>query len=191
MIADARSRLPDVEFQQVDLQTWQPAPRFDLIYGNAVLQWLPDHATLLPRLVSCLRAGGCLAIQMPDNLEEPSHRLMAKVAREGPWAKVISAGAITRETLGSIEDYFGLLHDAGCVADIWRTTYVHPLEGPPAIVEWFKSTGLKPYLDPLPAADRAAFLTLYEAEISKAYPRQADGKVLLRFPRLFFVARKV
>ena len=191
MIAQARKRLPDVIFSEMDLQNWNPPERFDLIYANAVLQWVPNHPALLSRLVSFLKTGGCLAVQMPDNLDEPSHQLMTETARNGPWSDVFATRATPRETLGSPEDYYAWLQRAGCRVDIWRTTYIHALDSANAIVEWFKATGLKPFLDPLPSDRRAAFLKQYEAEIANAYPSQADGKVLLRFPRLFFVAQRM
>ena len=84
MIEAARKRLPQVQFDTVDIGTWDENGPFDVIFANAVLQWLPDHATLLPALVNKLASGGSLAIQMPDNLNEPSHRLMREVAAGGP-----------------------------------------------------------------------------------------------------------
>jgi trans-aconitate 2-methyltransferase len=190
MLAKARQRLPRHGFEQADIARWQPPERYSLIFANAALQWVPDHAALLPRLISCLEDGGCLAVQMPDNLAEPSHELMRKVAEEGPWAGKLRGAEAARETIGSFEDYYGWLTGAGCAVDLWRTTYLHPLKGPGAIVEWFRSTGLRPYIDPLEETERQAFLDRYRNEIARAYPTQADGTVLLRFPRLFFVARK-
>jgi trans-aconitate 2-methyltransferase len=190
MVAAARERLPDVEFHHADLRAWEPTERVDLIFANAVLQWLPDHAVLLPRLVSFLKTGGTLAVQMPNNLDEPAHRLMTQIAKAGPWADAQSSASAARSTIGSLEDYYGCLQRAGCNVDIWQTTYVHALDGPAAIVEWFRSTGLKPYLDPLSDEKRADYLALYAAAITDAYPAQGDGKVLLRFPRLFFVAQR-
>lgn len=190
MLAKARMRVPEVAFEEADVAAWSPGERYDLIFANAVLQWLPDHPRLLARLAACLETGGCLAVQMPNNLQEPSHRLMQKVAKEGPWAEKLAIASLAREEIGSFEDYYSWLLQAGCSADLWQTTYVHPLADAGAIVEWFKSTGLKPYLDPLSPEEQSAYLDRYRAEIEKAYPAQADGKVLLRFPRLFFVAQR-
>ncbi|MET0742564.1 MAG: trans-aconitate 2-methyltransferase [Microvirga sp.] len=190
MLEKARARLPGLRFEKADIAAWRPTDRYDLIFSNAALQWVPNHAALLPRLASFLSPGGCLAVQVPNNLDEPSHALMREVARTGPWAAKLAAGANAREAIGSFEEIYGLLIDAGCSVDIWRTTYVHPLAGPDAIIEWLKSTGLKPFVDPLAGEERDGFLAAYREAIAKAYPLQRDGTVLLRFPRLFYVATR-
>jgi len=84
MIAAARKRLPHIAFELVDLTTWADPGPFDAILSNAVMQWVPDHATLFPKLVGKLGSGGSLAIQMPDNADEPALRLMREVAADGP-----------------------------------------------------------------------------------------------------------
>jgi trans-aconitate 2-methyltransferase len=190
MLEKARKRLPAIAFAQADVAGWRPGPVYDLIFANAVLQWLPDHAALLPKLAGALRSGGCLAVQMPDNLDEPSHVAMAKVAASGPWATKLARAREAKALIGSFEDYRTWLAGAGCKVDLWKTIYVHELAGPEAIVEWFKSTGLKPFIDPLDPDERAAFLSDYLSEIRASYPAQADGKVLLKFPRIFIVATR-
>jgi trans-aconitate 2-methyltransferase len=179
-----------VSFQVADIAAWNPEERYDLIFANAVLQWLPDHPRLLPRLVSFLEPGGCLAMQMPNNLQEPSHILMREVAEAGPWAEKLAIASRARGAIGSFENYYSWLQQAGCSVDLWQTTYVHPLADAGAIIEWLKGTGLRPYLDPLSPEERSGFLRHYRSEIEKAYPAQQDGRVLLRFPRLFFVAQR-
>jgi trans-aconitate 2-methyltransferase len=190
MIEAARKRLPDIAFEVADIREWRPIETFDVILGNAVLQWIPDHETLFPALMAKLGPGGALAVQMPDNLDEPSHRLMGEVASAGPWAAKLKDAAAARTERHGAEWYFRLLRPHARKVDVWRTTYFHPLAGARAIVEWLKGTGLRPFLDPLEESQREAFLARYEGAIAKAYPAETDGTVLLPFPRLFVVAAR-
>jgi trans-aconitate 2-methyltransferase len=188
MLEKARKRLPDLSFILGDVNTWSAAAGYDVIFANAVLQWLPDHEGLFPRLARSLTWGGCLAVQMPNNLNEPSHVAMREVAADGPWAEKLGTAKAERATIGSFGDYRRWLGEAGCRVDVWQTTYVHALPNLEAIAEWFKSTGLKPYLDRLSAEEQKDFLARYLERIAPHYPVESDGKVLLRFPRLFLVA---
>ena len=188
MIEAARKRLPGIAFEVADIRQWRPKEPLDVILANAVLQWIPDHETLLPALIAKLAPGGALAVQMPDNLDEPSHRLMREVASEGPWAAKLKDAASARAERHGAAWYFRLLRPFAPHVDIWRTTYFHPLAGAHAVVEWLKGTGLRPFLDPLGESEREAFLARYEEAIAKAYPAEPDGTVLLPFPRLFVVA---
>lgn len=189
MLVAARERLPGTHFELGDIAAWDPVESFDVILANASLQWLPDHATLYPRLVSRLAPGGSLAVQTPDNLEEPAHRLAREVAAQGPWASKIAG--VQHPARHDAAFYFALLKPRCAAVDVWRTTYFHPLAGgPEAVVEWFKGSALRPYLAPLDGGEKAAFLARYLAAITQAYPALADGTVLLPFPRLFVVASR-
>ncbi|RKH15068.1 trans-aconitate 2-methyltransferase [Corallococcus sp. CA053C] len=191
MIQAARKRLPDLHFDIEDITTWSHPGPFDVILANAVLQWVPDHASLLPALLGKLAPGGSLAVQMPDNLDEPAHRLMRELAGDGPWAARMTGALGARVPRHGAEWYYRTLRDAGATVDVWRTTYHHPLAGgAAAVVEWFKGSGLRPFLEPLDEAERADFLTRYQAAVAKAHPALPDGTVLLPFPRLFFVATR-
>jgi len=191
MLGAARKRLPTVRFEQVDIGIWDNPGPFDVIFANAVLQWLPDHATLLPSLVSKLAPGGRLAIQMPDNLNQPSHRAMRDVAADGPWADTLASAAGQRTGIASASEYYAMLKPHCARVDIWRTTYHHPLkDGAAGVVEWFKGSGLRPFLQPLDEARRAQYLQRYLEKIQQAYPTLEDGSVLLPFPRLFMVATR-
>ena len=157
-----------------------------MIFANAVFQWLPEHPALLARLMEFLAPGGTIAVQMPDNLQEPSHVLMRETAAAMPFSGKLAGAA--RAPLPPVGSYYDLLSGRSARLDIWHTVYNHPLADAAAIVEWVKSTGLKPFLDPLDDSEREEFLAAYQARIDAAYPARADGKVLLRFPRLFIVA---
>jgi trans-aconitate 2-methyltransferase len=189
MIAAARRRLPQVSFAVEEVQSWKATGPFDVILANAVLQWVPAHETLLPALIGRLAPGGALAVQMPDNLQGPAHRLMREIAKDGPWAAKLADAAGARTPLAAIDWYHELLRPLCAKLDFWRTTYYHSLSGgASAIVEWFKGSGLRPFLEPLSDAERSAYLARYTAAIANAYPTFADGSVLLPFPRFFMVA---
>jgi trans-aconitate 2-methyltransferase len=189
MIAAARKRLPDVRFDVADIAAWNDARTYDLILANAVLQWLPDHETLFPRLIGQLASGGHLAVQMPDNLDEPAHRLLRETAAEGPWADRLKG--VERTARHQPLWYYELLAPHCARVDVWRTTYHHPLQGgADAVVEWFKGSALRPFIAALNDDEQTAFIARYRDGIAKAYPTLADGTVLLPFPRLFIVATR-
>jgi len=194
MIAAARARLPRVNFQLTSVEDWAYAPsvppRPQIVLANAVLQWVPGHETLLPALAGRLAGRGALAIQMPDNLDQPSHVAMRETAADGPWRDSLLEAAAARTSLPGADWYYRLLRPLFAKVDIWRTTYHHPLPGAEAIVEWLKGTGLRPFLDPLAPDQRAAFLEVYRQRLEAAYPAMADGMVLLPFPRLFLLAER-
>ena len=190
MLVSARKRLPQARFEFGDIGRWTPDVAPDLIYANAALQWVPDHDTLVPRLFAALAPGGVLAIQMPDNRAEPTHRLMREVASEAPWREPIGDADRLRTALLGIGGYYDLLARDAAHVDVWHTIYQHPLASPAAIVEWVRATGLKPFIDRLTPALRTSYLAEYERRVDAAYPPRADGRRLLAFPRLFIVARK-
>ncbi|MGK6315333.1 trans-aconitate 2-methyltransferase [Neorhizobium sp. DT-125] len=190
MLAAARKRLPGTEFLKADLNTWVPDEPADLLYANAVFQWVPDHLSVLARLTDHLKPGGVLAVQMPDNLTEPSHMLMEETGAAGPWAAAFEGGRVRRPLLPPPSAYFDALMPKVSRVDVWHTVYYHPLADAPAIIEWVRGTGLRPYLDAAGPAHAEAFTADYTARIARAYPPMADGRVLLRFPRLFVVAVK-
>jgi len=190
MLAVAKCRLGSAEFIKQGIESWRPTVSADLIFANAALQFVPNHHELMPHLVSFLSEGGWLAVQMPDNIHELSHALMRMVAADGPWANRLVPIAKTRALIGPLDEYYRLLTSLCSRLDIWQTTYVHPLDGADGIVEWFEGSGLRPFLEPLSSWEREAFLSRYRSELAAAYPTQPNGKVLLRYPRLFFVAQR-
>jgi trans-aconitate 2-methyltransferase len=188
MLVAARKRLPRARFVEADLADWRPDGAVDLLFANAVFQWVPDHLGVMARLLAALPPGGVLAVQMPDNLTEPSHRLMREVAASGPWAEKLAPALALREALPPPATYYDRLKPLSERVDLWHTIYNHAMTGPEAIVEWVKGTGLRPFIAPLDPAERDAYLAAYTARLAAEYPPRIDGRVLFRFPRFFVVA---
>jgi trans-aconitate 2-methyltransferase len=188
MLRQARERLPGRPFVAGNIATWNPDDRTDLLFANAVFQWVPDHPAVLRRLLERLPQGGVLAVQMPDNTTEPALALMRETAGAGPWAAKLATAAAARDDLPTIGGYYDLLRPFCSHLDIWHTVYNHVMAGPEGIVEWFKGSALRPFLSPLDDEMRNGFVADFTARIAQAYPSRFDGKVLLRFPRLFILA---
>lgn len=191
MLAKACSRHGEGEslrWQEADIASFQPDGPVDLIFSNAALHWVADHAALFPRMVSWLRPGGILAVQMPNNFDAPSHRLLQAVAGARPWAARLDGGLAQSEALkpGVYYDYLAPLAQH---VDIWETTYTHVLSGPDPVAEWTRSTALRPYLAALDnEQEREAFYDDYARRLREVYPPQPDGRTLFPFRRLFILA---
>lgn len=190
MLRQARERLPQHMFIEANISHWAPPSGTDVLFANAIFQWVPNHLKQLMRLAMALPDGGSMAVQMPDNMDEPSHVLMREVARLPQFHTQLAHALEARGELPGPGVYYDALRPLCRRIDIWHTVYNHVLEDAPAIVEWVKGTGLRPFLDPLEIPERREFLEAYTARIAASYLPQADGKVLLRFPRIFIVIVK-
>lgn len=190
MIKKAKETLPNVDFSLGDLNSYQPKEKVDLFFSNAVFQWLPsqDRLKVIARLMETQSSGGVFAFQVPDNVEEPSHKSMLFTAKEGPWASTLSQHKAERDPFQSVQEIYDHLKPLCSTVDLWHTHYHHVLADHAAVVEWVKSTGLKPYLDPLSSDEKDAFQKAYLKRLKTVYPASKDGRVILRYPRLFMVA---
>ena len=187
MLAEARAKHPGIDFAAADIAAWSPAERCDLVFSNAALQWVGDHRRLLPRLLAAVAPGGALAVQMPRNHDFATHRLMRQVAAEGPWQGRL-ADARNPSPVGAPEFYYDCLAPLCSRFTLWETNYIQVMEGISAIIQWLHGTGLRPFLARLDEAERRTFLDRYALLLAEAFPPQVDGKVLLPYPRLFFIA---
>ena len=176
MLEKARVTLPDVD--------WQLA---DLIYSNAALHWLGDHARLFPALLGMLQPGGVLAVQMPRNFNAPTHTLVGDAARMGPWRAKLEP-MLRPSPVSEPGFYYNAVAPRAAKLDIWETEYLQVLEGQDPVKEWIKGSWLAQFLEALDEPQRSEFEATYARLAAEAYPRRADGKTLLPFRRLFVVA---
>ncbi len=189
MVAAGRTAAPEVEWLHQDLASWHPAQHYDVIYSNAALHWLPDHAKLFPALMDTVEPGGILAVQMPRNFEAPSHLLIAETALHGPWRSKVEH-LVTPPPVQGPAFYHDLLAPRAEAIDIWETEYLQVLQGDNPVKEWTKGTWLTRYLDVLGGEEGAAFEAAYGERVAKAYPPNAAGQTLFPFRRLFMVAQR-
>ncbi|MGB8365712.1 MAG: trans-aconitate 2-methyltransferase [Rhizomicrobium sp.] len=189
MLAQARDSKIAARWTRTDIASWNPGWPCDVIFSNAALQWLPDHARLLPRLVSYLAEGGVFAFQVPRNFDEPCHVLIREVAALAPWRTRLAAVRDWWNVLAP-EAYFEILEPYAAAIDIWETRYVQVLEGEDAVYRWMCGTGLRPFADALDDEQRSAFLAEYRRRVGLAYPQRSSGVTLYPFQRLFCAIRR-
>ncbi len=189
MLASARQAFPQIEFVEADLAQWSPTRPADLLFSNAALHWLDDHPTLFCRLIAQLAPGGQLAVQMPHNHDQPSHRAIVTAVEAGPWRQRLRP-LLRPSPVSQAAQYHTMLALHASRLDIWETTYLQILEGANPVAEWTKGTALSPFLEALEASERAEFEVTYRALTAEAYPADARGKTLFPFQRLFFVAER-
>jgi trans-aconitate 2-methyltransferase len=193
MIAAARAQRAAagsgrLSFERADARDWQPAAAPDVILSNALLQWIPDHLSLLRRWAALLPAAGWLAFQVPGNFDQPGHLILRELAGSGRWRPLLRDVQQNRQAADPA-DYLELLTAAGCLVDAWETTYLHLLHGADPVLDWYRGTALRPVLAELPAAEAAGFLAEYGAALREAYPAGPNGTVL-PFRRVFVVAQR-
>jgi trans-aconitate 2-methyltransferase len=191
MIAAASKAYPNWQFQLADIAAWfaQGGERPDIVFSNAALQWVPDHEALFPRLLEQVAPGGALAVQVPANFHAPAHRLMRELAASDAWRERLPPEGVREWNVHEPDFYFDALSPHAVRVDLWTAEYIQVMPSAEAIVDWYRGTGLRPFLDALSSdAKREQFSADYLAAIRGAYPPQRNGQVLFPFRRLFVIA---
>jgi trans-aconitate 2-methyltransferase len=190
MIEAATRDQPQRHWITGDIEDWASAsgPAFDVVFSNAALQWVDDHPAVFPRLARRVAPGGVLAIQMPGNVDAPAHRLMRDLAASPSW-RTRFTHPVREWHVYDLSGYYDLLAPFSRRVELWATEYIHLMPDSNALVEWYRGTGLRPFLEALPTdADRDRFAETYRQRLHDAYPRQSDGRLLFPFRRMFIVA---
>jgi trans-aconitate 2-methyltransferase len=185
MIASARAKHPEWDWIAGEIAEWaEGEERYNLVFSNAALQWAPDHARLFPRLFGRVADRGALAIQVPANWDGPAHLAMREVGRRFGIDRRVREWFTHDDAF-----YYDVLSPHTSRLDLWATEYVHIMDGHEAIVEWYRGTGMRPFLEALTGEEeRTQFAAEYREALREAYPVQSDGRVLFPFRRLFVLA---
>ena len=188
MIQTAREAYPQETWIMSDAAQWETDEKFDIVFSSAALQWIPDHTVLIPKLFDRVKPGGVLAVQVPSNHRSPLHQAVLKVSKKKEWSQLM-AGCETRLNYHEPGFYYELLAAISRQFTLWQTTYYHVLDNHQGLVDWYSSTGMRPYLERLATdAEKNAFREQVLEACRPFYPAQSNGKILFPFNRLFFLA---
>ena len=127
MLARARSLHPDLRFAPCTVpQGLAELGRFDLLFSNACLHWIPHHETLLPALAGSLNPGGLLAVQMPLTQRSPFYAALAELIREPRWQSLQEVRLFHNRPP---EETYDILVSSFASVEMWETVYEHVLPG--------------------------------------------------------------
>jgi trans-aconitate 2-methyltransferase len=191
MIEKARATYPSEAWLLADVGSWSPTEQYDLVFSNATLQWIPDHAALIPRLLGAVNDGGALAVQVPANQSSPLHQALLHISSMPAW------DSRTRDCRNQItyhapDYYYDILAPIAKRVELWQTTYLHVMDRPQELIDWYASTGMKPYLEKLDTdQERIKFQQAVLRECEAQYPVRTDGRILFPFARSFFIGYKM
>jgi trans-aconitate 2-methyltransferase len=185
----ARELRDRIVFRVGDVATLDGEREYAIIFSNAALQWIPKHREVLGRWLRALVPGGRMAIQMPANHRETAKAALSDLAREEPWRALLSGIDESFREVPPPGKYQQMLGEIGfSEVDCYYHIFHHPMQSPAEVVEWYRATGLRPFINALPEDRRTAFLDSYRQRLERAYG--TSGAVTFDFKRLFIWARR-
>lgn len=159
--------------------------QWDLVFSNAAIQWVEDHPALIPRLLSLVRPGGQLVVQLPSNHKAPAHMAILATASEAPFQAALN-GWTRQSPVLTVGEYAELLYQhGGRNLTVFEKVYPHVLENAEAVRDWTRGTALVPYLERLPAELHEAFLARYTERLRTKWP---TSPAFFGFNRILFAA---
>ena len=189
MIDKASSDFPNQDWILLDAGTDEIKDKYDIVFSNATIQWIPNHNDLLKKFKNILTDKGIIAIQLPSFFDMPLGQSIARISKENRWSAVTES-VNDLFTIHDYSEYYNILSKLFKTIEIWDSNYVHIMDSHDSILEMIRSTGLRPYLNKLnDNADKSDFEEKVLSDIKKNYPLQKNGKVLFPFKRLFFIAK--
>lgn len=188
MLDKAEKSYPHLKFRKCFIpDDIESIENFDLIFSNACLHWIPDHKNLFPKLMSKLNRGGMFAVQMPLVQNAMFYKILNKLISTDKWKKLRDIHIFYN--LEPNETY-DILSKISKNVTMWDTTYYHIVPSHSSVIDWYKGSGLRPYLDILNQTEKSEFLSELLEMIKNNFPVQSDNSVILKMPRLFFTASK-
>lgn len=187
MLEKARSRHNNIQFVKgfAPDDFYKLNRKFDLVFSNACIHWIENQEELIKKVYGILNAKGTFAVQIPLTDESHFYRILYRLIDE-KWTNLKTVKNFHNLTQ---EGYYNTLIKQFNKVSMWRSDYYHVVRKE-MVIEWYKGSGLRPYLALLSEDKQEEFLEDLQTAIDREYPILDDGNVFLIMPRLFFIAEK-
>lgn len=175
-------------FKHGSTEAWLQEPgSWDLVFSNAALQWSDDHEKLFPQLISKIKPGGQLAVQMPYQPGNILNQLLAELAEEAPYRSQLKNWNRPSSVL-TLDAYAALLFENG-MKDIQLFQKVYPIiaEDSETLFRFISGSALIPYLERLDTDQGELFRSAFKEKIARAFPK---FPAIYAFKRLLIYGRR-
>lgn len=185
MLEAAREKcVPRMAVRRLDINDLTFEAEFDVVFSNASLHWVHDHAALLRNILRALRPGGILRVQFGCDGNCPN--LLACLRRQmaiPPFPEAFT-GFRWPWFFPALPAYEDLLHRSGFAQwQAWTEHKDRRFPGADAIVGWIDNPCLIPFVQALPPGLRQPFRDGVVAAML-ARTRQPDGAHVEPFVRM-------
>ncbi|MDT5060329.1 MAG: trans-aconitate 2-methyltransferase [Acidobacteriota bacterium] len=160
---------------------------WDLVFSHAAIHWIENHRALIPRLLTLVRPGGQLAVQLPSNHTHPTHTLIMEIASGEPFRHALKGWNRFSPVL-SIREYAELLHEHGATEiTVFEKVYPSLMENSDGLADWTAGSTLVPYFERLPEPLHEPFMARYRERLRVLFPA---APVFYTFRRILFAATR-
>ena len=176
----------DLNFRIIDIQSQlNTAETYDLVFSNAVLQWLPDHAGLIPQIIKLVRPGGQLVVQMPCQSENITNLLLDQLASTSPFDTIFE-GWTRGTSVVEMDQYADILFsNHGRNINVFKKIYPIIFQDTDQLFDWVSGTAIIPYLEILEGDQQQEFISAYRLLLKSHF---TDSTIFYPFKRIFFSA---
>ena len=195
MIAFARENFPpacfpNVGFEQCDARTLAFDAEFDVVFSNACLHWVVDHAPVLRGIAKSLRPGGRILLQMGGRGNAAAILgVLDTMLPDREWRRYFDAFTFPYGFY-TAEEYRAWLTEAGLEpVRAERIPKDMVQQGRSGLAGWVRTTWL-PYTARVPADLRETFIAQVVERYVAEHPPDAEGGIHVRMVRLEVEARR-
>jgi len=160
--------------------------KWDLVFSNAAIQWIENHEVIFPKIISQIKTGGQILIQIPDQQQNVSNKILSELSDEEPFMSIFQNWKRISPVL-DIDSYAQIFFENGSKSmTVYEKIYPLVLADSNALFDWVSGTALIPYLEKLEGEIKDNFIEQYKNRLQSKF---AKSPVFYPFKRIILEAK--
>jgi trans-aconitate methyltransferase len=179
---------PNLSFVRGNIQTFNFASKFDLIFSSSSLHWILDHEALLAQIHDLLRDEGLILFTIPCTPSTEIAAVFSDVISQEPWQTYLKDYYHPRRKFTS-EEYILLLKQAAFKeVEVTQVPLTYYFETKREFANWFAA--FSPMLLYIPEELHESFLISVAERYLRTFPLDKEGRVIFKQNELIIKAQK-